>query len=304
MSERTPATTSPPFALRRMGSRVFLYLTVVLIGLWSVLPFLWLVISSFSNKVDLLGVPPRFWPFPLRLDNYATIFGLVKTSAVSVQVAKVSAGLVNSLIVASVTTVVNLVIGSLAGYAYARYFRFRFMRSTLQILMMTRMIPGLAIIIPWFVLFRRLGLIDTRLALIITYSSFILPLVTWMLKGYFQTIPHSLEWAARVDGCTRLQAFARIVVPVSVPGLIATGIFCFLICWNEFLFALNLTGSPKAQTIPLIIAGLAMQTATAMTENYGALFAAGVVAVLPPVLIALFLQKWLIQGMLSGSARG
>lgn len=303
LSDRAAAPAGAlPFPARRLAGRAALYLAVTVIGLWSVLPFLWLLVASFSNKADLLGVPPRFWPFPLRWDNYATIFGL-QTSAVSVQVAKVGQALLNSTIVASVTTLVNLVVGGVAGYAYARFFRFGFMRTTLQVLMMTRMIPGLAIIVPWFILFRKAGLVDTKLALILTYTTFILPLVTWMLKGYFQTMPRSLEWAARVDGCTRLQAFVRVIVPVSVPGLVATGIFSFLVCWNEFLFALNLTGSPKAQTIPLIIAGLAMQTATAVTETYGALFAAGVVAVLPPVLIALFLQKWLIQGMLSGSSR-
>jgi multiple sugar transport system permease protein len=176
------------------------------------------------------------------------------------------------------------------------------MRSTLQLLMITRMIPGLTIIVPWFIMFRAAHLLDTRWALIITYTSFILPLTVWILRGYFLTVPRSLEEAALVDGCGRLRAFAYVSLPVALPGIIAAGIFCFLVCWNEFLFALNLTGTTNAQTIPVVLAGLALQMQQYI-GSYGSLFAAGVVAVLPPVLIAFGLQRYLVQGMLSGSAK-
>jgi multiple sugar transport system permease protein len=285
--------------------RVVLYTLVVLIVLWSGLPFLGLVVFSFSRSVDLVSVPPHLIPNPPTLENYRSIFATqIGTSGLSItaQMGKVPAGLINSLIVAISVTLINLVIGVLAGYGYARYSRFLFMRSTLQLLMITRMIPGLTIIVPWFIMFRAANLLDTRWALIITYTSFILPLTVWILRGYFLTVPRSLEDAALVDGCGRLRAFAYVVLPVALPGIIAAGIFCFLVCWNEFLFALNLTGTTNAQTIPVVLAGLALQMQQYI-GSYGSLFAAGVVAVLPPVLIAFGLQRYLVQGMLSGSAK-
>jgi ABC-type glycerol-3-phosphate transport system permease component len=145
------------------------------------------------------------------------------------------------------------------------------------------------------------NLLDSKLALVISYTSFILPLTVWIMKGYFETIPLSLERAALIDGCGRLRAFVQVIVPVALPGIAAAAIFCFLISWNEFLFALLLTDSPKSQTIPVVISGFTQQV---RSSQYGAIFASGVVAVLPPVLIALLFQKYLVQGMLSGSTKG
>jgi multiple sugar transport system permease protein len=167
--------------------------------------------------------------------------------------------------------------------------------------MMTRMIPGLALAVPFFILFRTVHLLDSKVALVIAYTSFILPLTVWIMKGYFETVPVSLERAALVDGCSRLRAFLQIIVPVALPGIAAAAIFCFLVSWNEFLFALILTSTGKSQTIPIVISGFTQQ---ARSTQYGSIFASGVVAVLPPVLIALLFQKYLVQGMLSGSTKG
>ena len=158
------------------------------------------------------------------------------------------------------------------------------MNGSLWALMMTRMTPSLALILPFFIVFRTFGLIDTRTALVIAYCSLILPLSTWMMKGYFENLPPNLEKAALVDGCTPFQAIWKIILPVARPGIVAAGIFCFLVSWNEFVFALILTGSPKAQTIPVIIAGFLVQL---RFYDYGPMFAASVLAVIPPVVIAL-----------------
>jgi multiple sugar transport system permease protein len=289
-------------ALRRFG----LYVAVVFIALWVVVPFYILITASFSNTVDLLGRPPNYFPSPPTLQNYCNIFlgeiacnsGLGFGGTASSQL--VPAGLRNSFIVATTVTVLNIVVGGLAGYAFARYQRFTFMRTTLWILMMTRMIPGLAIAIPFFILFQTLGLIDTTLALIIAYTTFILPLTVWIMKGYFETLPPSLERAALVDGCSRLGAFLRIIVPIARPGLVAAAIFTFIVAWNEFLFALILTGTANSQTIPVIIAGFTQQV---RSSQYGSIFASGVVAILPPVLVALVFQRHLVQGMTSGSTK-
>jgi multiple sugar transport system permease protein len=262
--------------------------------------------SSFSYTVDLLGRPPKFAPLPPTLQNYCTIFfgemacatelGFGGTTSSQL----VPAGLRNSFVVATSVTLLNLAIGSLAGYAYARFPNFAFMRISLWVLMMTRMIPGLAIAIPFFILFQTLGLIDTKWALIIAYTSFILPLTVWIMKGYFETLPPSLERAAMVDGYSRFGAFLRIIVPVARPGLVAAGIFTFIVAWNEFLFALILTGSPEAQTIPVVISGFAQQV---RSSQYGSIFASGVIAVLPPVLVAFLFQRYLVQGMTFGSTK-
>ena len=202
---------------------------------------------------------------------------------------------------AAAVTAINLVLGSLAGYAYSRYARSRLLAGSLWVLMMTRMLPSLALILPFFIVFKNLGLLDTRTALIIAYCSLILPLCIWIMKGYFDGLPPNLEKAALVDGCTRFQAIRKIVMPVARPGIVAAGIFCFLVSWNEFIFALILTGTPQAQTIPVIIAGFLVQL---RFYDYGPMFAASVLAVLPPVIITLAFQRYLVRGMLSGSLKG
>ena len=176
-------------------------------------------------------------------------------------------------------------------------------------MMMTRMIPGLAILVPWFILFaKEIPFTDYRLAnskwaLVISYTSFSIPLVLWIIKTYFETVPANLERAAAVDGCSRLQTLYKVVLPLSVPGLIAAGLFAFIASWNEFIFALNLAQDTDSMTITYVIAqvyGL-MQYAP---QNYGTLFAVGVLAILPPVLLAFVFQRYLVQGLTAGSVKG
>jgi len=175
--------------------------------------------------------------------------------------------------------------------------------ATFFALMLTRMIPGLVMVVPWFIVFKSANLLDTRTALVVTSTSFALPLVVWVVKGYFDTIPHTTEQAARVDGCNRFQAFYRVALPLARPGLVAACIFAFLVSWNEFVYAIMLTSSEKAQTIPVTI-GVLTGVVGYDVRYYGVLFAVAVVAVIPPILTAFALQRYLVQGMLSGSAKG
>ncbi len=292
----------PALARRRLG-RIGLGIAALLIFVWSFGPFLWLVVMSLSPSVDLVRTPPTLIPESLTTESYRFVLfpGGVEGGQSSVQATRVPISIFNSLVVATGVTLVNLVLGSLAGYAYARHGRSRIMSGTLWTLMLTRMTPSLALILPFFIVFRTLDLIDTRTALVIAYCSLILPLSTWIMKGYFEGLPPNLEKAALVDGCTRMQAIRKIIMPVARPGLVAAGIFCFLVSWNEFIFALILTGTPKAQTIPVIIAGFLVQL---RFYDYGPMFAASVLAVVPPVVIALAFQRYLVRGMLSGSLKG
>lgn len=288
---------------RRIVGRVGLATAAIFIFLWSFGPFLWLVLMSLSPSVDLVRIPPSLIPTSLTFENYRFVLFPtgVSDGQGSVQATRVPYAIWNSLVVAVCVTAINLLLGSLAGYAYARHGKGRLMNGSLWALMMTRMTPSLALILPFFIVFRSVGLIDTRTALVIAYCSLILPLSTWMMKGYFENLPPNLEKAALVDGCTPFRAIWKIILPVARPGIVAAGIFCFLVSWNEFVFALILTGSPKAQTIPVIIAGFLVQL---RFYDYGPMFAASVLAVIPPVVIALAFQRFLVRGMLSGSLKG
>ena len=276
---------------------------MVLIAIWTLFPFYVMINASFQATEGILSKPPAWYPHPLTLDNYrAAIFGeQVKSSGANVQAKAIMLSMKNSAIVSVSVTLICVLIGAPAGYAYARYQRFKLLSASLWILILTRMIPSLTLAVPFFILFRRLDLIDTKRGLVIALSSLILPLAIWILRGYFETLPPNLERAGLVDGCTRLQAFRKIVMPVALPGLVAAGIFCFLVAWNEFVFAILLTSSLNSQTLPTRVAQFVSDQ---RIYNPGLLFAAGTLAVIPPVIITLGLQRFLLRGLLAGAIKG
>jgi len=302
-----PRTLQPLISarLRKRLARIGVYILVVGIAVWSLAPFYVMLNTSLSTTNAVLGRPPGWFPSPITFENYrAVLFGeQVKTQIAGegIQARAILISMKNSVIVAVSVTILSIIISAPAGYAYARFARYRFTGVTLWLIMMTRMIPALTLAVPFFVLFRRLGLNDTLIGLIIAYTSLIVPLAIWITKGYFETIPANMERAAQVDGCNRIQSFLKVVVPVAVPGLMAGGIFCFLIAWNEFVYALLLTSSLRAQTLPTRIPQF---VADQRIYNPGMLFAAGALAVIPPVFIAFVFQRYLLQGMLSGAIKG
>ena len=298
-----PAKPAPRHTLpnREFWGKIAIGLAAAVILVWSVAPFLWLVIMSFSPSADLVRSPPRLMPQHLTLDNYRAVIAPQASGAASVAARRVPYGIWNSIVVATFVTLINVVLGSLAGYGFNIAGRSRGLKTALWALMLTRMTPSLVLILPYFIIFRTVGLLDTHTGLIIAYCSLILPLSTWIMKGYFEGMPVTLEQAARVDGCTRLQAIRRIVLPIARPGIVATAIFCFLVSWNEFVIALILTSTQASQTIPVTIAGFLEQM---QVYDYGPMFAASVLAVIPPVAVALFFQRSLVTGMLSGAIKG
>ena len=195
-------------------------------------------------------------------------------------------------------------LGTFAGYAFARHGRAALLQriSLSGLLLLTRMTPGLTLVLPFFVIYRIFGLIDSRTGLIIAYCSFLLPLSAWMMRSYFEGVPVE----PRPCGADRRlfpddRMMWSVLLPVVRPGVIAAAIFCFLASWNEFLFALILTSTPNAQTIPVVISGFLSQ---AQFYEYGPMFAASVLSILPPVLVAFFFQRYLVQGALSGAVKG
>ncbi len=278
-------------------------LVALLVLLWSALPVIDLLLMSLTPAADLIRTPATVIPSTLTLDNFVSVLlpGWVKGQSTSVQAQRVLLSVLNSCLVGLAVAAISVVFGTLAGYAFARHDKAAAFKISLWALLLTRMTPGLTLVLPFFIGFRVIGLIDTRTALIISYCSFLLPLSTWMMRSYFEGVPRSLDRAALMDGCSRFKMLWKILVPVARPGIVATAIFCFLASWNEFLFALILTSTPNAQTIPVILSGFLSQ---AQFYTYGPMFAATMLSITPPVIIAFLFQRFLVQGALSGAVKG
>jgi len=283
--------------IRRLPLRVLLYAAVILIAAWVLAPYAWLIISSISTKIDLLSVPLRWLPPHPTLENYTSLF-VGSESALSQGMTFFSRSILNSLAVTFSSMGVCMVLGVLTAYAVARL-EFRGRRMSLMLLMGSYMMPPIAIVIPGYIILKSLGLMDTRLGLVLVNITFILPLVVWIMRGFFLSIPLELEEAARIDGSSRIGALLRIILPLSVPGLMSAGVFCFIASWNEYLYAFLYT-SMQARTIPVLIGEFTTKVGT----DYLKMAAAGVVASAPPVLLALVFQRFLIRGLTEGAVKG
>ena len=276
--------------------KVLIYILVIIIFIFIVAPFGWLIISSISPKAELLCVPPHWIPHSPTLKSYKAIFfGGVRTTRTARYFKN---SLVNSIIVAGSVTILCLAIGSMASYTFTRL-KFRGRKSLLLLILTTQMIPAVAIIIPLYIVMMRFRLLDTHLGLFIAYSSFILPLMIWIMMGYFQAIPTDIEDAAKIDGCSRIGALVRVVLPLAAPGLAASGIFAFIIAWNEFFLALILT-SINAKTLPVLVS----EFSTKFGADYVMMSTGGVLASIPPVVLALTFQKFIIKGLTGGAVKG
>jgi multiple sugar transport system permease protein len=284
--------------LERRAHRTAVYALVAVIALWLVGPFVWLFITSVSYQRNLLARPLALIPPEITFDNYRMVLGMVRFHAEG-QAAKILPSMLNSLIVAGAVTAVNLVIGTTAGYAYAR-FRVPLKTFSLFALLFTRMLPTVVLIPAYFLLFKALGLQNTLTGLVLAYCSFTLPFTVWIMKAYFETIPTDLDKSALVDGCNRLQAYYWIVLPVSGPGLVASGAFTFMLCWNEFIVAQVLNTKLGTTTLPPVIAGMNGQ----INIDYSVIAASGFLSALPAVLLVLGFQKYMVQGLTAGSVKG
>jgi multiple sugar transport system permease protein len=283
---------------RSPGSRIVLYGLILAVAVWLIGPFVWLFITSISYQRNLMARPLSFVPPEVTLDNYKMIFGLIRFHAEG-QAAKIIPSMLNSLVVASLVTALNLLIGTTAGYAYARY-KFPLKTLSLFALLFTRMLPTVVLIPAFFLMLRALGLQNTLTGLVVAYCSFTLPFTVWIMKAYFETIPAELDKSALVDGCNRFQAYLRVVLPVSGPGLVAGGAFTFMLCWNEFIVAQVLNTKPGTTTLPPVIAGMNGQ----INIDYSVIAASGFLGALPAVLLVLFFQKYLVEGLTAGSVKG
>jgi multiple sugar transport system permease protein len=252
-------------------------------------PLIWLLLSSFLEQQALTATPPDLSPAAFTLDNYIQVFG---------SAAQLGRGILNSSIVAFLTTALAILLGAPAAYALARL---SVPGSNVFMLMIlaAQMFPAIVIVIPLFIAASRLGLIDTRLNLILVYLSFNLPVVIWVLRGFFAGIPQGLERAARIDGAGTLQAFLLIILPISWPPLFAAAVFAFIEAWNEFFFALIMTRQ-SSQTVPLVISAFAGQYQTV----FGQMMAAAAISIAPVILLAILLRNRILRGFADGIIKG
>ncbi len=272
----------------RLGGFAWLVAALAAIA-FAVTPILWMILTSLKSNREITQ-ETSLVPQALTTANYVSLFNGREFGSY----------LTNSVIVTAVSVAIALILGTQAAYVLARFrLRAGMHRYVGFSLLMVRLLPPIVIIIPLFLVAQQFGLLNTQLSLIIVYAAFNVTIVVWMMESFFREIPIDLEEAAMVDGDTRFAAFRRIVLPLAAPGLVATGIFAVITTYNEFLFALVLTSTPAAETMPVGAATLIGR----INVDWGAMSAAGVIGALPIVIFSLFVQKHLVRGLTMGAVK-
>ena len=297
-----------------LGRGVILTLFSLLLVAYVAGPVAWLVSSSLQSEADITAVPPNWIPPKVMWGNFEAIFtaGQRTVTYENRYQGDPAAGrflpsgaenllpsVWNSFVVGLWVAVINLLVSITAAYAIA-VIHFRGRQTALYSILVTRVIPDIALIVPLFLVVRNLGLINTKLSLILTYLAVTLPFTIFILISYFEQIPRDLYRAARADGCSHWQALRHVYLPLSVPALIASLMFAFLTSWNEFIFALILTQNIDAQTLPIVISGFVMD----FTTSFSFVNAAGVIAIIPPVVLAFLFEKYIVSGLTAGAVKG
>jgi multiple sugar transport system permease protein len=300
--------------ITHLGRRALLFTASLLFISFVLAPIGWLLSSSFQSEAEITSVPPHWVPHQPTSENFAAIFES-REQAVTYENRKegdtASGGFIpstaknllpsmwNSFIVAFAVVVLNLLVSVPAAYAMAKI-RYIGRSASIYLMLTSRVIPDIALVVPFFLLVQKLGLLDNRLSLIITYLAITVPFSVFILLGYFESLPDELDKAARVDGCTRFQTLTLVYLPLALPSLVAVVLFTFLTSWNEFLLALMFTQTPASQTMPVVIASFASD----FTISFSFINAAAVLAVIPPVIIAIMFERYIVSGLTAGAVKG
>jgi multiple sugar transport system permease protein len=270
------------------GSRIGIPVVLGVILLWTVVPLAWMVLSSIKPPEDLTSSSPVL-AFTPTLEHYKALFSGGNNIGPYIR---------NSLIAAGASTVIEVVLGCLAGYGLARS-RFRGKDHVAFWIISQRMAPIAAVILPLFVIFRFTGLLGSTLGLIVAYLTFNLPFAIWIMNAFFSELSPSLEEAALMDGATRWSAFKDVALPLVLPGIATTAILCLVFSWNDYAFAVTFSG-PDSQTLPIAASQLVTQTSI----DWGQLTAIGTIVVAPMILVGLIVRKWLVTGLTLGAVTG
>jgi ABC-type glycerol-3-phosphate transport system permease component len=266
-----------------------MYLAMIAVSAFALFPIYWVVITSLKPRSEIYTRTPDFWPSNPQWDQYPHVLGE----------GHVARALLNSLIVASATMAVCLVIGSMAAIALSR-FNIPARRVVLMLVLMTQLFPLVVLVIPLFVMMRQAGLVGTYWSLVVTYLAFTLPLTIWIMRGFLLAIPEELEHAARIDGATRLGALVRVILPLAAPGLAITAVLCFLEGWKEFLLALTFLNEEERKTVPLVLQSFVGRGDT----DWGAVMATSVLYTLPVAVVFLLFRKQLMTIRTAGAIKG
>lgn len=272
---------------KRKSSLTWQYIVVIIAMLLFLFPILWMFLTSLKNQTDAFTTIPK-WTFPATLVNYKAV--LLERDFLLY--------LWNSLIVAGISTVFAVILGSGIAYPFARY-KLKGAKDVLTWILTLRIIPPIVTILPIYLLFSKIGLLDSYTGLILMYTFMNIPLTTWLLYGFFKDVPGEIEESALVDGCNRFTAFFRVIFPIIGPGLISAGLLSFIFAWNEFLFA-NILSGPSVRTAPV---GL-NEYATPVSVLWGQIAAAGTLIIVPIAIITLILQRKMVSGLTMGAVKG
>jgi multiple sugar transport system permease protein len=265
---------------------------VVFLGLWLVItlfPLYWIVVTSFKAPGAIFSFPLTYWPTEFSLTNYTSLF----------EKSNFSTYVVNSLLVSTLAATVATLISMLSAYVLAR-FEFRSKTAVLMAFLVTQMIPAFIALGPLYLLMVELKLVDNRFGLVLVYIAVCIPFCTVMLRGFFANIPDALEEAAMIDGCSRLGALFRVIVPVMKPGIVAAFIFNFVNCWNELFLSVTLMNKDENKTIPTALNGFI----SSFTIDWGSMSAAAVLTILPTMILFAFASRYIVQGLTAGAVKG
>jgi len=276
-------------ATRTRLARFSVYLALTLIALAAIFPVLWMVSVSFKPTTDTFSLPPQLIPENFRLDGYISVL----------QNKSFRTFIVNSYLIGMAVTVLSLIIGILAAFAFSRY-RFFGDQAAKLFVISTQMVPTITLLIPFFGVIVWLRLYDTHLGLVITYLTFGLPYSIIMMNAYLNTIPKDFDEAAIIDGCSPLRVLFSVLLPMATPGIISTAVYTFLLSWNEFLFALALTRSVEIRTMPVGISMLVGEFGLKWDE----MMAFSVIGSLPVLLLFMFVQRYVVSGLSAGGVKG
>lgn len=275
---------------KKTRNKIIIYIVLLVIAVVYIFPIFWMISTSFKTNNIALKIPPEWIPVHPTLSNFINIFADSKF----VTFYK------NTVIVATAATFISVVFASLASYSFSR-FRFKGSGLIQMLFLSTQMFPSVALLIAMYTLYRQLGLINTYTALIIACITIALPLSTWITKGFYDTVPISLDEAAKIDGCGRFRTLFTIIMPLIQPGIIAIAIYAFMVSWDDFLWSLTLVNKTDMRTLT---AGIQMTYMGEYSYDWSKVMTASVSASLPLLIIFIFLQKYLISGLTAGAVKG
>lgn len=270
--------------IRTIIGKVLFWIFLIIVLLFTLFPFLWMVLAAFKTNAQITD-PTQLFHFEPCLGNFRTVFerySFIKP-------------IINSFIVAVVSTALGLILGLPAAYAIARSNR----KRTEGMILVVRFFPGVAFMLPWYIIFSRLGITDTHFGLILSHLLINVPFIVWVMIPYFEGISTEIDEAAKIDGCRTFTAFLRVILPLTGPGLITTSLLSIIFSWNNFLFSLILAGG-NAKTVPLAL----LSFVSYASVDWGAMMAAAVVITLPILVISLLAQKYIIAGLTAGAVKG